>query len=81
MSDSSLPAPAHACLSARELEVLRFIGEGKTVSEIAAVLGLSVKTVSTYRGRLLEKLDDAGVLEGYTTSALIRYAFKERLVQ
>jgi two-component system invasion response regulator UvrY len=47
----------HERLSDREYEVLRMIGSGKTVSEIAAALMLSVKTVSTYRARVLEKMD------------------------
>lgn len=46
----------HERLSDREYQVLRMIGQGKTVSEIAAQLTLSVKTVSTYRARVLEKM-------------------------
>jgi DNA-binding NarL/FixJ family response regulator len=46
----------HERLSDREYQVLRMIGGGKTVSEIATELGLSVKTVSTYRARVLEKM-------------------------
>lgn len=46
----------HERLSDREYEVLRLIGGGRTVSEIASALGLSVKTVSTYRARVLEKM-------------------------
>lgn len=48
--------PLHASLSDREFQVLRMIGSGKTVSEIAAILSLSVKTVSTYRTHILEKM-------------------------
>ncbi len=47
----------HEVLSDREYQVLRMIGMGKTVSEIAAELALSVKTVSTYRARILEKME------------------------
>jgi DNA-binding NarL/FixJ family response regulator len=47
----------HERLSDREYQVLRMIGSGKTVSEIAGELTLSVKTVSTYRARVLEKMD------------------------
>jgi DNA-binding NarL/FixJ family response regulator len=47
----------HERLSDREYQVLRMIGSGKTVSEIATALALSVKTVSTYRARVLEKMD------------------------
>ncbi|HEV2198737.1 MAG TPA: response regulator transcription factor [Bryobacteraceae bacterium] len=46
----------HDALSGRELEVMRWIATGKTVSQIAAELALSVKTVSTYRARALEKM-------------------------
>ncbi|MCP4200547.1 MAG: response regulator transcription factor [bacterium] len=45
----------HESLSDREFQVMRMIGDGKTVSEIADELNLSVKTVSTYRTRILEK--------------------------
>lgn len=65
--------PLHALLSDRELEVLSMIGSGKSVTEIAAGLDLSVKTVSTYRMRLLSKL------QLKTTSALIRYALTHEL--
>ena len=47
----------HERLSDREYQVLRMIGSGKTVSEIADALTLSVKTVSTYRARVLDKMD------------------------
>ena len=47
----------HEGLSDREFQVLCMLGSGKTVSEIAAHLCLSVKTISTYRARLLEKLE------------------------
>jgi len=63
----------HDQLSNRELEVLRLFGQGKTVSAIADRLTLSVKTVSTYRTRLLEKLHLS------TTAELIRYAIEHRL--
>jgi len=65
---------AHDALSDREYQVLRMLGSGKTVSEIAAALGLSVKTVSTYRIRLLEKLHMRSNAE------LMRYAIENRLV-
>jgi DNA-binding NarL/FixJ family response regulator len=46
----------HELLSDREYQVLRLLGSGKTVSEIAESLSLSVKTVSTYRAHILEKM-------------------------
>lgn len=48
--------PLHASLSDREFEVLRLIGAGKKVSEIAKDLSLSVKTISTYRMHILAKM-------------------------
>jgi len=65
---------AHEVLSDREYQVLRMLGSGRTVSEIAAELGLSVKTVSTYRVRVLEKLGMR------TTAELMRYAIERRLL-
>jgi two-component system, NarL family, invasion response regulator UvrY len=65
--------PARGKLSNRELEVLRLLGAGRSVKEVGADLGISAKTVSTYRTRLLEKL-------GLTTTAdLIRYAIENKL--
>lgn len=48
--------PPHEMLSDREYQVLRLLGSGKKVSEIARILSLSVKTVSTYRVHILEKM-------------------------
>jgi two-component system invasion response regulator UvrY len=66
--------PAHAGLSDREYQVLRMIGAGRTVTEIGAELRLSVKTVSTYRARILEKL------QLRTSAELIHYAVVNKLV-
>lgn len=63
----------HEVLSDREYQVLRMIGSGRTVSEIAAALALSVKTISTYRTRLLTKLQMRGNAE------LMRYAIENGL--
>ena len=62
-------------LSDRELEVLLRLAKGESVSAIAGVLSLSVKTVSTYRSRVLEKLGLAG------TADLVRYAIDHKLVE
>jgi two-component system invasion response regulator UvrY len=63
----------HEGLSAREFEVLRLIGAGTSVGDIAASLGLSDKTVSTYRTRILQKT-------GLKTNAdLIRYCIEHSL--
>jgi DNA-binding NarL/FixJ family response regulator len=66
--------PAHERLSDREFEVLRKMASGKTVGQIAQELHLSVPTVSTYRARILEKMDMS------TTAELIRYALSHHLV-
>jgi len=65
---------AHEILSHREFEVLRMIASGKTVTQIAEELHLSVNTVSTHRARILEKMH-------MTTSAeLMHYALSNHLV-
>jgi DNA-binding NarL/FixJ family response regulator len=66
--------PVHEVLSDREFEVLLMIASGKTVGQIAEELHLSVTTVSTYRTRILEKM------EMTTTAELMRYAFGNHLV-
>lgn len=48
--------PLHETLSDREFQVMRLLATGKTISEIAAELALSVKTISTFRTRLLTKM-------------------------
>ena len=66
---------AHEALSDREFQIMRLIASGKSVKEIAFDLNLSIKTVSTYRTRLLKKLRLT------TTADVIRYAVQERLVE
>jgi DNA-binding NarL/FixJ family response regulator len=66
--------PPHEKLSDREFEVLRMLALGKTVTEVAEELLLSVKTVSTYRSRVLEKMK-------MTSNAdLTRYALQNGLI-
>jgi len=65
----------HEALSDREYQVMRLLAAGKSVSEIAAQLSLSVKTVSTYRTRILEKL---GLK---TTAEIMHYALERGLVE
>lgn len=64
----------HESLSDREFSVLLLIGAGKSVSEIATELSLSVKTVSTYRARVLEKLSF------HSNADLIRYVIDNSLL-
>lgn len=71
--DPEEPPSGTEALSEREYQVLRLIGAGKRVSEIAAEFGLSPKTVSTYRTRILQKL------RLRTSAELIRYALQHQL--
>ncbi len=66
--------PRHETLSDREFQVLQLMGAGKTATEIADELSLSVKTVSTYRARLLKKLALKNNAE------VIQYAIQNQLV-
>lgn len=74
LNGSPAKAP-HEELSDREFQILRLIAAGKSVKEIGFDLLLSVKTVSTYRTRLLHKLKLS------TTAELIRYALREALIE
>jgi two-component system, NarL family, invasion response regulator UvrY len=65
----------HECLSNREFEVLCSIASGKTVTEIAAKLCLSNKTISTYRRRILDKMDMR------TNAELTHYAIRNGLIE
>jgi len=72
--DSDPDADPHTALSDREYQVLRLLASGLTVGGIAEHLSLSVKTVSTYRSRLLEKMGMSNNAE------LTRYALENGLV-
>src|SRR5256885_938944 len=75
------PQPKTACsptsttdpLTSREREILQRIAEGQTTKEIAARLGLSVKTVESHRINLMRKLDI------HETATLVRYAIRRGL--
>jgi DNA-binding NarL/FixJ family response regulator len=67
--------PGHHTLSEREFEVLVLLAQGQSVKHIAQSLTISIKTVSTYRTRLLDKLQLT------TTAELIRYALDHHLVE
>lgn len=66
--------PLHCTLSNREYEVMCMIASGKTITDIAKQMMLSVKTVSTYRSRVIEKLNLK------TNADIIRYALQYELV-
>jgi DNA-binding NarL/FixJ family response regulator len=62
-------------LSGRERQVLQLVGEGKTTKDIAAHLGISVKTAESHRARLMKKLDI------HETASLVRYAIRSGLIE
>ncbi len=62
------------CLSPRQKEILRLIGEGKGTKEIATLLDVSVKTVETHRAKLMEKLNI------HEIAGLVRYAIEKGFV-
>ena len=75
MADDSMSRAPHERLTQREFEVLRALGSGMMVKDVATQLRLSAKTVSTYRGRLLEKM-------GFATNAdLVRYVAAHGLMK
>ena len=71
---SKSTGPLHGSLSEREFQVLRLTASGQSATAIAATMSLSVKTVSTYRARLLEKM------QMHSNAELTCYAFKHHLV-
>lgn len=72
--ETNVTGEAHKSLSDREFEVFLMLASGKTVSQIAVDLNLSVKTVSTYRTRILEKM------RMETNAELTRYALDYKLL-
>jgi DNA-binding NarL/FixJ family response regulator len=69
------PGGGHARLSNREREVLQLLAEGKATKEVAAVLGLSIKTAESHRRSVMEKL------ELYSIAELTKYAIREGLTR
>ncbi|MEI6265132.1 MAG: response regulator transcription factor [Sphingobacteriia bacterium] len=63
----------HEQLSDREFEVLRMIVEGKSISEIGEILSLNVNTISTYRSRIMEKMNIR------TNADLVKYSMENKL--
>ncbi len=72
--DGGYDAPIHHSLSTREYEVMCHIAQGSSMKEIADMIGLSIKTISTYRSRILEKL------KMKTNAQLVHYAIHENLL-
>jgi DNA-binding NarL/FixJ family response regulator len=73
LDDESKPEP-YKRLSDREFDVFKLLAAGKTVSEIADTLSLSTTTISTYRSRILVKMNFK------TNADLIRYALEKKLI-
>lgn len=73
--DRDSDRPAYEALSDREFQVLRMLATGKTVQQIAGELMLSAKTISTYRARILEKLNLKSNAE------MIHYSIQNRLIE
>lgn len=71
--DESANRPPHAFLSDREFQVMQMMASGKTLAAMARELSLSTKTISTYRARLLEKMNLK------TNAEVIRYAIENQL--
>ena len=67
--------PPHERLSDREFQVFRLLSEGLSATEIADKLNLSVKTISTYRSRVLEKMNMS------STAELVQYAVKNGIIE
>lgn len=72
--DGDADQPLHASLSDREFQVMRLLASGKSVTEIAEMLSLSVKTISTYRARVMEKMSMNSNAE------LALYALKNEII-
>ena len=75
MIDRDAEQPLHDQLSEREFQVFRLLASGRAVSQVAEELHLSVKTVSTYRARVLEKMNLR------TNAELTVYAVRNHLVE
>jgi DNA-binding NarL/FixJ family response regulator len=73
--DEPTAKPLHELLSDREYEVMRMIASGVPLTEIAGRLHVSVKTVSTYRARIMEKM------EMKSNAEVTRYAMMHQLIE
>ncbi|HEX5223211.1 MAG TPA: response regulator transcription factor [Verrucomicrobiae bacterium] len=73
--DIDVQKPPHERLSDREFQIMRMMASGKQVSQVARELSLSVQTISTYRARILEKMDLKNNAE------MTRYAIEKGLLK
>ena len=69
------PSPLRSPLTNRERSVLQLIAEGHKSKEIAALLGISLKTVETHRASVMQKLDV------HSQARLVRYAVRNKIVE
>jgi len=74
VSAPSVPSSRTTILTSREQEVVRFVAEGKSNKEISSLLAISVRTVETYRSRLMLKLQAPSIAH------LVQYAIKNRII-
>lgn len=75
MTETNIQRPPHEKLSDREFQVMRLIAHGKTLTKIGESLSLSVKTISTYRARILDKMNMTSNAE------IARYAVEHKLIE
>jgi DNA-binding NarL/FixJ family response regulator len=76
--DHSVPEPAsrlRSRLTSREREIVQLLAEGKSSKEVAAALGISVKTAETHRANIMRKL------EIHSVSEVVRYAVKNQIIE
>lgn len=72
--ESKHPENGHARPTPREVEIIRLLAEGKTNKEIAAELGITLRTVEAHRGGILMKM------ELHSLTELIRYAIRDKII-
>ncbi|MBY0480880.1 MAG: response regulator transcription factor [Chitinophagaceae bacterium] len=72
--EQNIDKAPHEILSDREFEVLKLIAQGQSISKIGEILSLSVNTISTYRTRIMEKLNI------HNNADLVKYAMKHNLI-
>ncbi|MCX6336950.1 MAG: response regulator transcription factor [Bacteroidetes bacterium] len=72
--EQNVDKPPHEILSDREFEVLKLLASGQSISKIGEALSLSVNTISTYRARIMEKLNI------HNNANLVKYAMKQGLI-
>ena len=72
--EQNIDKAPHEILSDREFEVLKLIAQGQSISKIGEILSLSVNTISTYRTRIMEKLNI------HNNADLVKYSMKHNLI-